>query len=63
VRAADGDERHGPFLPKEGYEDEAQYDSHLSSSPLLKHYLHEYACLMYLCRSRVDEMMFTEMRK
>jgi hypothetical protein len=38
VRAADGDERHGPFLPKGGYEDEAQYDSYLSSSPLLKHY-------------------------
>src|ERR1051326_7775571 len=38
VRAADCDERHGPFLPKGGYEDEAQCDSILSSSPLLKHY-------------------------
>ena len=38
VWAADGDECHGPFLPKGGYEDEAQYDSHLSASPLLKHY-------------------------
>ena len=38
VRAADGDERHGPFLPDGGYEDEAQCDSNLSPSPLLKHY-------------------------
>ena len=38
VRAADGDERHGPFLPNGGYEDEAQCDSNLSPSPLLKHY-------------------------
>src|SRR5215471_1426210 len=39
VRAADGDERHGPFLPKRGYKDEAQCDSNPSPSPLLKHYL------------------------
>jgi len=39
VRTADGDESHGPFLPKESYEDEAQCDIHLSPSPLLKHYL------------------------
>src|SRR5262245_38327789 len=39
VRAADRDERHGPFLPKRDYEDEAQCDSNLSPSPLLKHYL------------------------
>ena len=38
VRAADRDERHGPFLPKRDYEDEAQCDSNLSPSPLLKHY-------------------------
>src|SRR5262249_34188922 len=38
VRAADRDERHGPFLPKRDYEDEAQCDSNLSLSPLLKHY-------------------------
>src|SRR6516165_2406084 len=38
VRAADGDERHGPFLPMRSYEDEAQCDSYLSPSPLLKHY-------------------------
>ena len=38
VRAADGDERHGPFLSKGGYEDEAQCDMPLSPSPLLKHY-------------------------
>src|SRR5439155_15362684 len=38
VRAADGDERHGPFLPKGDYEDEAQCDINLSLSPLLKHY-------------------------
>ncbi len=38
VRASDGDERHGPFLPKGGYEDEAQCDSNRSPSPLLKHY-------------------------
>jgi hypothetical protein len=38
VRAADGDERHGPFLPDGGYEDEAQCDINLSPSPLLKHY-------------------------
>ena len=39
VRAADGDERHGPFLPDGGYEDKAQCASHRSPSPLLKHYL------------------------
>src|SRR5215471_13915698 len=38
VRAADSDERHGPFLPKRDYEDKAQCDSKLSPSPLLKHY-------------------------
>src|SRR5215470_5388824 len=38
MRAADGDERHGPFLPKRGYEDEAQCDINPSLSPLLKHY-------------------------
>src|SRR6516162_1007703 len=38
VRAADGDERHGPFLPMRSYEDKAQCDIHLSPSPLLKHY-------------------------
>jgi hypothetical protein len=38
VRAADGDERHGPFLPKGDYEDKAQCDSNPSLSPLLKHY-------------------------
>src|SRR5262249_53975857 len=38
VRAADCDERHGPFLPKRDYEDEAQCDSNRSPSPLLKHY-------------------------
>src|SRR5215472_5567955 len=38
VRAADGDERHGPFLPKRGYKDEAQCDINPSPSPLLKHY-------------------------
>src|SRR6266702_7265260 len=38
VRAADGDERHGPFLPMGGYEDEVQCDINLSPSPLLKHY-------------------------
>ena len=38
VRAADRDERHGPFLPKRDYEDEAQCDSNRSPSPLLKHY-------------------------
>src|SRR5215471_518151 len=41
VRAADGDERHGPFLPKRGYKDEAQCDINPSPSPLLKHY-HRY---------------------
>src|SRR6266702_4616255 len=41
VRAADGDERHGPFLPEGGYEDEAQCDSNRSPSPLLKHYPQE----------------------
>src|SRR5215510_5478475 len=40
VRAADGDERHGPFLPMRSYEDEAQCDIYLSPSPLLKHYPH-----------------------
>src|SRR5262249_55588295 len=38
VQAADGDERHGPFLPMRSYEDEAQCDIDLSPSPLLKHY-------------------------
>ena len=38
MRAADRDECHGPFLPKRDYEDEAQCDSNLSPSPLLKHY-------------------------
>src|SRR5262245_54308284 len=38
VRAADGDERHGPFLPQGDYEDEAQCDINRSLSPLLKHY-------------------------
>jgi hypothetical protein len=38
VRAADRDERHGPTMPKRDYEDEAQCDSNLSPSPLLKHY-------------------------
>src|SRR5262249_16165449 len=38
VRAADRDERHGPFLPKRDYEDEAQCDSNRSPSPLLEHY-------------------------
>src|SRR6266568_96518 len=38
VRAADRDERHGPFLPKRDYEDKAQCDSNRSPSPLLKHY-------------------------
>jgi hypothetical protein len=42
VRASDCDESHGPFLPKGGYEDEAQCDSHLSLSPLLKHYHRPY---------------------
>ncbi len=41
VRAADRDERHGPFLPKRDYEDEAQCDSNLDPSPLLKHYRRE----------------------
>src|SRR2546425_5066028 len=35
VRAADGDERHGPFLPMGGYEVEVQCDINLSPSPLL----------------------------
>src|SRR4029450_5967038 len=39
MRAADGDERHGLFLPKGGYEDEAQCDINRSPSPLCKHYL------------------------
>src|SRR6266436_1006081 len=38
VRTSDCDESHGPFLPKGGYEDEAQCDSNRSPSPLLKHY-------------------------
>src|SRR5215470_4343255 len=38
VRAADGDERHGPFLPLRSYEGESQCDIHRNSSPLLKHY-------------------------
>src|SRR2546427_12402848 len=44
VRAADRDERHGPFLPKRNYEGEVQCDSNRSPSPLLKHY--QYALLM-----------------
>src|SRR5262245_58668906 len=38
VRTADGDERHGPFLPMRSYEDKSQCDMHCSPSPLLKHY-------------------------
>src|SRR2546427_6593672 len=38
VRASDGNERHGPFLPHGGFEDEAQGDSNRSPAPLLKHY-------------------------
>src|SRR5262249_52044476 len=38
VRATNSDERHGPFLPKGGCEDEAQCDSILSPSPLFNHY-------------------------
>jgi hypothetical protein len=49
VRAADRDERHGPFLPRGGYEDEAQCDSNLSLSPLLKHYRRRYG--KFLCMS------------
>src|SRR4030095_12090124 len=45
VRASDCDERHGPFLPNGGYEDEAQCDSNLSPSPLLKHYPARHALL------------------
>src|SRR5437879_11634702 len=37
-RTTDRDEGHGPFLPKESYEDEAQCAITLSPSPLLKHY-------------------------
>src|SRR5215831_7401952 len=39
VRAADSNERHGPFLPMRSYEGESQCDIHRNSSPLLKHYL------------------------
>src|SRR5262249_13784640 len=46
VRAADGDERHGPFLPDGGYEDKAQCDSNRSPSPLLKHY--RYPDMIYM---------------
>ena len=42
VQAADGDARHGLFLPQGGYEDEAQCDINLSPSPLLKHYRADY---------------------
>src|SRR5262249_41721411 len=42
MRAADGDERHGPFLSKRGYKEEAQCDSNRSPSPLLKHYQREH---------------------
>src|SRR5262245_13764445 len=42
MRAADRDEGHGPFLPQRDYEDEAQCDSILSPSPLLKHYRNAY---------------------
>ena len=38
VRAADGEERHGPCLPEDGYTDAAPCDSNLSPSPLGKHY-------------------------
>src|SRR5262245_25550362 len=38
VRAADSNERHGPFLPIRSYEGESQCDIHRNSSPLLKHY-------------------------
>ena len=50
VRASDGDERHGPFLPNGGYEDEAQCDSNLSPSPLLKHYLYAHVPLILICK-------------
>ena len=51
VRAADGDERHGPFLPDGGYKDEAQCDSNLSPSPLLKHYRQSYPALVDVFRA------------
>src|SRR6266567_6831886 len=57
VRASDGDERHGPFLPKGGYEDEAQCDSNRSPSPLLKHYRSVHRgvpCRAAPCRWRED---------
>jgi hypothetical protein len=38
VTPRDGDEHHGPFLPKGGYEDEAKCDINLSPSPRLKYY-------------------------
>jgi hypothetical protein len=47
MRAADRDECHGPFLPKRDYEDEAQCDSNLSPSPLLKHYPINYGRSIY----------------
>jgi len=49
VQAADGDARHGLFLPQGGYEDEAQCDINLSPSPLLKHYRIE---LMHMLKKR-----------
>src|SRR5215510_8496473 len=55
VRAADGDERHGPFLPMRSYEDEAQCDIYLSPSPLLKHYRAAYripVAAQRACRSK-----------
>ena len=51
VRAADGDERHGPFLPLRSYEDEAQGDIYLSPSPLLKHYPSEHTPPLSTTRS------------
>src|SRR5215471_14186745 len=54
VRAADGDERHGPFLPMRSYEDKAQCDIHLSPSPLLKHYR---SAILYECLSGTEPPM------
>ena len=45
VRAADGDERHGPFLPMRSDEDEAQCDIYRSPSPLLQHYPGAHLCV------------------
>src|SRR5262245_57074999 len=52
VRAADGDERHGPFLPMRSYEDKAQCDIHLSPSLLFEH-LRLLGCLVLFYTSRV----------